>query len=251
MILQGQVAVVTGGSRGIGRGICLSLAEAGANIVVNYRRDEKAAGEVVKKIQEMGRKALAVMGDVSNFEVAKELMKKAYDAFGRIDILVNNAGIASRGNDVFNTEVTEWNRVLRTNLDGVFNCSKVVLEYMRPQKKGNIINISSVGASTYQPGHSPYAVAKSGVEVLTKILAREEGRHGIRVNAIAPGLTKSEMGDRLMKAMGEEKIRATLETTPLGRIGYPEDIGNVAVFLASEKASFVTGKVIPVDGGVL
>ena len=190
MILQGQVAVVTGGSRGIGRGICLSLAEAGANIVVNYRRDEKAAGEVVNKIQEMGRKALAVMGDVSNFEVAKELMKKAYDAFGRIDILVNNAGIASRGNDVFHTEVTEWNRVLRTNLDGVFNCSKIVLEYMRPQKKGNIINISSVGASTYQPGHSPYAVAKSGVEVLTKILAREEAATGFGLTPSPPALRR-------------------------------------------------------------
>lgn len=251
MDLNGQVSVVTGGSRGIGRGIALALAKAGTDLVINYRKDEKAAEEVVAEIKGMGRKALPVRGDVSHFEAAKDLMKQAFQAFGRIDILVNNAGIASRGNFVENTEVEEWTRVLSTNLNAAFFCSKAVLEYMHQNQRGNIINISSMAASTFQPGHSPYAVAKSGLEALTKVLAKEEGPKGIRVNAIAPGLVKTDMGDRLMKAMGEERVKAQLETTPLGRIAYPEDIGNLVVFLVSDQASYITGKIIHMDGGIL
>jgi len=251
MELKGQVAIVTGGSRGIGRGISLALAEAGADIVINYRKDEKAAEEVLTKAKEMGRKALAFRGDVSNFDSAKDLMKQAYQAMGRIDILVNNAGIASRGNPVEKTDVEEWNRVLSTNLHAVFFCSKAVLEYMHQRKKGSIINISSIAASTLQAGHSPYAVAKAGVEALTKVLAKEEGPKGIRVNAIAPGIVKTDMGDRLMQAMGEERVKARLLTTPLGRIAYPEDLGHLAVFLVSDRASYITGKIIHMDGGIL
>lgn len=251
MELKGQVAIITGGSRGVGRGIALALAGAGADAVINYRKDEKAAEETVHRINVMGRKTLPVQGDVSNFEVAKELMRKAFQAYGRVDILVNNAGIASRGNFVEKTEIEEWNRVLSTNLNAAFFCSKAVLEYMHQNKKGNILNISSIAASTLQPGHSPYAVAKAGLEALTKVLAREEGPKGIRVNAIAPGIVKTDMGDRLMKAMGEEVVKARLKVTPLGRIAYPEDIGNLAVFLVSDKASYITGKIIPMDGGIL
>ncbi len=251
MDLKRQLAVVTGGSRGIGRGICLALAAAGADVVVNYRKDEKSAEEVVARVKELGRKAMAVPGDVSNFDSARELMKQAFQAFSRIDILVNNAGIASRGNFVEKTEVEEWNRVLATNLNSVFHCSKAVLEYMHQKKKGNIINISSIAASMRQAGHSPYAVAKAGVEAFTKVLAKEEGPSGIRVNAIAPGIVKTDMGDRLMRAMGEERLKTRLQSTPLGRIAYPEDIGNVAVFLASDKASYITGKIVHLDGGIL
>jgi 3-oxoacyl-[acyl-carrier protein] reductase len=164
---------------------------------------------------------------------------------------VNNAGIASRGNFVEKTEVEEWNRVLATNLNSVFHCSKAVLEYMHQKKKGNIINISSIAASMRQAGHSPYAVAKSGVEAFTKVLAKEEGPNGIRVNAVAPGIVKTDMGDRLMRAMGEERLKTRLQSTPLGRIAYPEDICNVVVFLASEKASYITGKIVHLDGGIL
>jgi len=251
MELKGYVAIVTGGSRGIGRGISLALAEAGADVVINYRKDEKAAEEVLTKAKEMGRKALAFRGDVSNFDSAKDLMKQAYQAFGRIDILVNNAGIASRGNPVEKTDIEEWHRVLSTNLYAVFYCSKAVLEYMHQRKKGSIINISSIAASTLQAGHSPYAVAKAGVEALTKVLAKEEGPKGIRVNAIAPGIVKTDMGDRLMKAMGEEVMKARLKFTPLGRIAYPEDLGHLAVFLVSDRASYITGKIIHMDGGIL
>jgi len=251
MELLGQVAVVTGGSRGIGRGIALALAEAGADLVINYRKDENAAAEAVSRIQGMGRKALAVQGDVSNFEVAQNLMRQAFRVFARIDTLVNSAGIASRGNFVEKTEVEEWNRVLSTNLNAAFFCCKAVLEYMHRNQKGNIINISSIAAEILQAGHSPYAVSKAGLEALTKVLAKEEGRRGIRVNAIAPGIVKTDMGDRLMKAMGEEVVKARLKVTPLGRIAHPEDLGHLAVFLVSDKASYITGKVIHMDGGIL
>jgi 3-oxoacyl-[acyl-carrier protein] reductase len=251
MELTGQVAVVTGGSRGIGRGIALALAEDGADLIINYRKDEKAAEDTISRIQGMGRKALAVQGDVSTFEAARNLMKRASEAFGRIDILVNSAGIASRGNFVEKTEVEEWNRVLSTNLNAAFFCSKAVLEHMHRNQKGNIINISSIAASSMQAGHSPYAVSKAGLEALTKVLAKEEGPRGIRVNAIAPGIVKTDMGDRLMKAMGDEVVKARLKVTPLGRIAYPEDLGNLAVFLVSEKAAYITGKIIHLDGGII
>jgi len=250
MDLKGQVAIITGGSRGIGRGITLALAENGADVVINYRKDGKAAEEVLARVKEMGRKGLAFQGDVSNFDPAKELMNQAYQAFGGIDILVNNAGIASRGNPVEKTETDEWNRVLSTNLNAVFYCSKAALEYLHQRKKGNIINISSIAARLLQPGQSPYAVAKAGVEALTKVMAKEEGPNGIRVNAIAPGIVKTDMGDRLMKAMGEERLKTRLQGTPLGRIAYPEDVGNLVVFLVSDKASYITGKIIPMDGGI-
>jgi 3-oxoacyl-[acyl-carrier protein] reductase len=251
MELFGQVAVVTGGSRGIGRGIALALAQAGADLVINYRKDEKAAEDTVSRIQATGRKIFAVRGDVSIFEAAQDLMKQAFRTFGRIDILVNSAGIASRGNFVEKTEVEEWNRVLSTNLNAAFFCSKAVLEYMHRNQKGNVINISSIAASILHAGHSPYAVSKAGLEALTKVLAKEEGPRGIRVNAIAPGIVKTDMGDRLMKAMGEEAVKARLKVTPLGRIAHPEDLGHLAVFLASDKAAYITGKVIHMDGGIL
>lgn len=251
MELQGQVAVITGGSRGIGRGIALALAEAGADLTINYRKDETAAAETVSRITGMGRKGIPVQGDVSNFEAAKELMRQAFQAFGRIDILVNSAGIASRGYFVEKTDVEEWTRVLSTNLNAAFFCSKAVLEYMHQNEKGAILHISSVAASMLQAGHSPYAVSKAGLEALTRVLAKEEGPRGIRVNAIAPGIVKTDMGDRLMKAMGEEGVKARLKATPLGRIAFPEDLGHLAVFLVSDKASYITGKIIHLDGGIL
>lgn len=251
MTIEGQVAVVTGGSRGIGKAISLALAGAGAHVAINYRRDTASAKETAAAVEALGRKALIVPGDVSLWAVAQDLMKQAFQAFGRIDILVNNAGIASRGLPVEKTQPEEWNRVLTTNLYSVFNCSKAVLEYMYRAQKGNIINISSIASHTLTPGSSPYATAKAGVDAFTKVLAREEGPHGIRVNAIAPGIVKTDMGERLMKAYGEEKLKARLAGTPLGRIAYPEELGDLAVFLVSEKASYITGKIFHMDGGLL
>ena len=251
MTLEGQVAVVTGGSRGIGRAISLALAGAGAHVVINYRKDTQSAEETAAAVEKLGRKALLAVGDVSQWEAAQELMKQAFQAFNRIDILVNNAGIASRGLPVEKTTPEEWNRVLSTNLNSVFNCSKAVLEYMHQAQKGNIINITSIASHTLTPGSSPYASAKAGVDAFTKVLAREEGPRGIRVNAIGPGIVKTDMGERLMKAYGEERLKARLATTPLGRIAYPEELGDMAVFLVSEKASYITGKIIHMDGGIL
>jgi len=205
----------------------------------------------VAEIKALGRKAVAIAGDVSDGESAGRVIKEAFQAFGRIDILVNNAGIASRGNTVEKIESAEWNRVMMTNLYAVFYCSKAVLPYMHEAKKGNIINISSIASHVLAPASAPYSIAKAGVDALTKVLAREEGPHAIRVNAIAPGIVKTDMGDRLMKAYGEERLKARMQGTPLGRIAYPEDLGNVAVFLASEKASYITGKIIHMDGGLL
>ena len=251
MELSGQVAVITGGSRGIGRGIALSMAAAGADIVINYRKDENAAAETAKAVNDLGRRSALAPGDVSDWESAGRVIKKAFDAFGRIDILVNNAGIASRGNIVDKIDPIEWNRVMMTNLYSVFNCSKSVLPYMHQAKKGVIINITSIAAQTLAAASAPYSIAKAGVDAFTKVLAREEGPKGIRVNAIGPGIVKTEMGDRLMKAWGEEVVKSRLQATPLRRIAYPEDIGNVAVFLASEKASYITGKIFHLDGGIL
>ncbi len=251
MDLEGQVAIVTGGSRGIGRSISLALAECGANVVINYRKDEESAKKIAGEIRKTGRNVLLLSGDVSTWNVAEMLMKETAQRFGRIDILVNNAGIASRGRFVQVTDIEEWNIVLSTNLYSVFNCSKAVLPYMRSSKKGNIINISSISAKLLQAGHGPYAVSKAGVEALTKVLAKEEGPNGIRVNAIAPGIVKTDMGNRLMQAMGDELVQVTLVNTPLERIAYPRDISNLAVFLVSDKASYITGKIIHVDGGTI
>jgi len=251
MDLEGQVAIVTGGSRGIGRSISLAFAECGASVVINYRKDAKSAEDVADEIRKKGRQAFLVSGDVSISHVAEMLMKETAQRFGRIDILVNNAGIASRGRFIQVTDIEEWNMVLSTNLYSVFNCSKAVLSYMRSSKNGNIINISSISARLLQAGHGPYAVSKAGVEAFTKVLAKEEGPNGIRVNAIAPGIVKTDMGNRLMKAMGDDLVKETLSNTPLGRIAYPSDISNLAVFLVSDKASFITGKIIHVDGGTI
>ena len=251
MELEGKVAVVTGGSRGIGKSISIALSESGAAVAINYRKDRQSAEETADEIRKLGGKVLLVPGNVSECGAAENIMKLVSQAFGRIDILENNAGIASRGRFVEKTDFEEWNRVLLTNLYSVFNTSKASLAYMRDAKQGNIINISSISASLLQAGHAPYAVSKAGIEAFTKVLAKEEGPNGIRVNAIAPGIVKTDMGDRLMKAMGEKLLQATIVNTPLRRIAHPIDISNLAVFLVSDKATFITGKIFHVDGGIL
>ena len=251
MELEGHVAIVTGGSRGVGAGISMALAEAGAEVVINYRKNDTAAKEIAAKIEALGRRALLLKADVTSWEAAESMAKGAFESFGRIDILVNNAGIASRGNFVVDTDPQEWNRVIQTNLYSAFYCSKAVLKYMHHSSKGSIINISSIASATLQAGYSPYASAKAGLDALTKVLSREEGPMGIRVNAISPGIVKTEMGDKVIQAMGDERFRARLANTPLKRIAYPQDIGNLAVFLASEKASYITGKIILMDGGLV
>ncbi len=245
MSLEGKVALVTGGSRGIGRAIALELASRGANVAVNYAGNEEAAQQVVGEIEAKGRQGLAVQADVSNSAAVDEMIKKVLDAFGRIDILVNNAGI-TRDNLLMRMKEEDWDQVVDTNLKGAFLCTKAVLRQMMRQKEGRIINISSISSMTGTAGQANYAASKAGLIALTKTTAREVASRGITVNAIAPGFIKTEMTDVLDDSYKQQ----LLDQIPMGRIGEPEDIARLAAFLASDEAAYITGQTIHVNGGM-
>ena len=245
MKLAGKIALVTGASRGIGRGIALELAREGADVVVNYRRDETAAEETVRTIVGGGRRAIAIRADVSEWPQVQALVDGALGHFGRLDVVVANSGIASRVAPLWDLDVDHWHKVINVNLHGVFYTCRATVGHLIERKSGSVILISSIGADACGPMGAPYYVAKAGVNALTKSLAKECAPAGVRVNCIAPGLVATDMGDRMMKFYGE----ALLSSIPLGRAGRPEDIGKAAVYLASDDASFVTGKILRVDGG--
>ncbi len=250
MSLEGRVALITGGSRGIGRGISLALAEAGADVGIVYRRDEEAAKETAKEINSLARKAALFHCDVTNYDNVKEVVNQAIDTFGKIDILVNNAGIASRGNSVFDTDVNELRRVIDTHVFGSFHFTQAVLPSMRQQPRGDIIFISSVGAEHCGPNGAPYSMAKRAMEALATTLSKEELRNGIRVNVVRPGLVETEMGSRLAKATrGVQDIKELYPSSPFGRVGQPSDIGNAVAFLVSQKGEYITDAVIKISGG--
>ncbi|HJV44126.1 MAG TPA: 3-oxoacyl-[acyl-carrier-protein] reductase [Bacillota bacterium] len=244
-MLNGKVAIVTGASRGIGRAIALSLASAGADVLVNYAGSEAAAREVAEEIEKMGRKAFLFQADVSNSEQVGQLVEKALEISGRIDILVNNAGI-TRDNLLMRMKDDEWDQVINTNLKGVYNCIKAVTRPMMKQRSGRIINISSVVGSVGNPGQANYVAAKAGVIGLTKSVAREMASRGITVNAVAPGFIETDMTAKL----GADIQSNLLGQIPLQRLGQPDDIANIVRFLASEEASYITGQTIHVDGGM-
>jgi len=247
--LTGKKALVTGGSRGIGRGICLALAKQGADVAVNYRSNEAEAQAVVSEIKAMGRQAFAVQADVSSAESVAKMFAEIKNHWGKLDILANNAGIVKFANF---EEVTEedWDQILAVNLKGQFLCAKEALKLMGPG--GKIINIASiasggVGIGFRQIAH--YTASKGGVVALTENLALELGPKGINVNAIAPGVIETDMTRDLM---ADEKSKAgLLARIPKGRFGKPEDIGAAAAFLASDEADYITGTVLYVDGGWL
>ena len=247
--LTGKTAIVTGGGRGIGKGICLSLAEAGANIVV-ANRNADTANATAREVQVMGKSSLAIPTDVRIPGQVEQMVRKTVEAFGTIDILVNNAGGTTREMDVPLLEMNEdnWDSAVDLNLKSVFLCSQMVARVMVPKKKGNIVNISSWLAFAPSLGCIPYGSSKAGVNNLTQTLAHLLAPHNIRVNAIAPGII---LTDRLGagKEATSEKLELKRKTVPLGRLGTPEDIGWVVVFLASEAAAYVTGQVLSVDGG--
>ncbi len=244
-MVQDKVAVVTGASRGIGRSIALALAEAGADVVVNYSGSEQAAREVAAEVEKLGRKALVVQANVSDQEQVAQLIQRTLDEFGRVDILVNNAGI-TRDNLLMRMKDDEWDAVIDTNLKGVYNCIKAVTRPMMKQRSGRIINISSVVAALGNAGQANYVAAKAGVIGLTKSVAREFASRGITVNAVAPGFIETDMTSKL-----SEEIQAGLMTQiPLQRLGKPEDIAHMVRFLASEQASYITGQTFHVDGGM-
>ncbi len=243
--LKGQTALVTGASRGIGRSIALGLADLGANVAVNYAGSEAAAAEVVEAIRAKGVSAIAVKSNVGRTEEADAMVKQVLETFGRIDILVNNAGI-TRDNLIMRMKEEEFDQVIETNLKGVFNCLKAVTRPMMKQRYGRIINISSVVGALGNPGQANYVAAKAGVIGLTKSAARELASRGITVNAVAPGFIDTDM----TRELPEEMREGLLGGIPLARLGQPEEIAGVVAFLASSSASYMTGQVLHVDGGM-
>ncbi|WP_346354518.1 3-oxoacyl-[acyl-carrier-protein] reductase [Azotosporobacter soli] len=246
MLLDGKVALVTGGSRGIGRAVALELAGAGAKVVINYAGNAAAAQEVVNAIESNGGAAIAVQADVANGEAVEVLVKQAMDTFGRIDILVNNAGI-TRDGLLMRMKEDDWDAVMDTNLKGVFHCTKAVSRIMMKQRYGRIINMTSVVGIMGNAGQANYAAAKAGVIGFTKSMAKELASRSITVNAIAPGYIATDM-----TAVLSEQIRTEMaEKIPAGRLGAPEDIAAAALFLASDSAAYITGQTLNVDGGMV
>ncbi len=243
-MLKDKVAIVTGASRGIGRSIALSLAEAGARIVASARNAELLE-ELVGQIQSQGGQAVAVVGDVASGSDADRLVEKAVEAFGRVDILVNNAGI-TRDGLLLRMKDQDWDEVLNVNLKGAFLCTRAVAKVMSKQRFGRIINMSSVVGEMGNPGQANYCASKAGLIGLTKSVARELARRNVTVNAITPGFIATDMTDAL-----SEKARQELTAQiPLGRLGAVEDIAHAVKFLASEQAGYITGQVLGVNGGM-
>jgi len=249
--LSGKVALVTGGGRGIGKGIALALAGEGADIAYNYRRDADAAKSTDGEIVALGRRALSIQADVTDYTQVKAAVAKTVDTFGKIDILVNNAGIASRGRFVADTEVEEMERLFRIHVMGAFYFIKEALPVLRKQKRGDIINISSVSPFSCMAGHAPYAVAKAGLNAMSSCLAKEEVSRNIRVNTIACGLVETDMGARLIKGVMGMEVKELAKNLPFGRICQPGDVGNLCVFLCSDEGSYISGHPIFLDGGAV
>lgn len=244
-MLEGKIAVVTGGSRGIGREIALTLAGYGATVVVNYNGSKEKAQEVVDTIKSQGKEAIAIKASVSDSKEVESMIKEVMDQFGRIDILVNNAGI-TKDNLMMKMTEEDFDAVIDTNLKGTFYCMKQVYRIMLKQRYGRIINMSSVTGVIGNAGQVNYAASKAGVIGMTKSLARELGSRGITVNAVAPGFIETEMTDVLSDKVKEE----IANQIPLKRMGAVKDVAETVAFLASDKASYITGQVLHVDGGM-
>ena len=248
--LEGRTALVTGGGRGIGRAIALSLAEVGADVAVNYRQDADAAQEVVDAVKAMGRRARAFAGAVENWDDDVRMVSEVMDEFGSIGILINNAGIASRGQSVADTDPLEMERVVRVHAFGPHYLCKLVVPHMRQQARGDIIMISSVATLGNGPRGAPYNMGKAAMEALALTLAKEERVHGIRTNIVAPSLTVTEMGIRLSKATaGVQDIHELDARSPFGRVSTPEDVAAAVTWLVSDANPYANGQKININGG--
>ena len=245
MELKGKVSLVTGSSRGIGRAIALTLAEAGSDIVINFVKNEEAALEVVKEVEALGVRAKAYRADVSNHVDTDAMIDQALEDFGTIQVLINNAGI-TRDRSFMKLSREQWREVLLVNLDGAFNCTSKLLPIMVESKWGRVINISSIVAQMGNFGQANYAVAKGGLIAFTKSLAREVARKGITVNAVAPGFIETDM----TAAVPEKSLDVVRSLTPLGRLGKPKEVAIAVRFLAEPRSSFITGHILNVNGGM-
>jgi 3-oxoacyl-(acyl-carrier-protein) reductase len=245
MELKGKVSLITGSSRGIGRATAVMLAEAGSHVAVNYVSNERAAGEVVKQVEGMGVRAKAYRADISNSKQTDAMIDQVLDDFGTVQVLVNNAGI-TRDRSFMKLSREQWHEVLLVNLDGAFNCTSKLLPIMVESKWGRVINISSIVAQMGNFGQSNYAVAKGGLIAFTKSLAREVATKGVTVNAVAPGFIDTDM----TAVVAEKALDVVRTLTPMGRLGTPEEVAIAIRFLAAPRASFITGQVINVNGGM-
>ncbi|MCC6919629.1 MAG: SDR family oxidoreductase [Alphaproteobacteria bacterium] len=248
--LEGRTALVTGGSRGIGRAIALSLAEAGADVAVNYRREAADAEEVVGAIKAMGRKAKAYAASVDDDAACEQLINDTVADFGSLSILVNNAGIASRGQSVADTDPAELRRVVNVHAIAPFVLSRLAIPHLRKAGRGDIIMISSVATLMMSGNGVPYNMGKAGMEALARTIAKEERKYGIRCNIVAPSLTVTEMGKRLSKATrGVKDIHELDASSPFGRVSEPDDVAAAVVWLVSDANPYANGQKINIDGG--
>jgi 3-oxoacyl-[acyl-carrier protein] reductase len=244
MELKGKSAIVTGGSLGIGTAIAIGLAKEGANVAINYRKHDVEAKEVAKRIKKLGRKCLVIKADVSSHDDAEAMFKKVIKEFGGIDILVCNAGI-NRDRVIWKMSEADWDNVINVNLKGYFIYNKLASAHFKDQRRGKIVNITSINGLRGKFGQTNYSASKGGIIALTKALAKEVGKFNVNVNAVAPGMVMTEMA----KNIPPEFLQKAVDETVLGRIATIEDVANMVVFLCSDKSRHVTGEVIKVDGG--
>jgi 3-oxoacyl-[acyl-carrier protein] reductase len=246
MLLKDQVAIVTGGTKGIGKAISLLFAQEGAKVVANFSKDVDAAEHLKEEAKSRGLNIALFKADVTLLDQAKEMVEETFAQYGKIDILVNNVGLV-RDNFLMLMSDEDWDSLVRANLNSLFYCCRVVIRKMIPQRKGKIINISSISGIMGTPGQANYAATKGGMISFTKSLARELGSFNIHVNAVAPGLIESEVVSKMPK----EKVGAIIKSSSLERLGKPEEVARAVLFLASEQSDYITGQTIVVDGGIV